>query len=107
VSVSGVARETREDIAVSDDDKVVDWEVVVDPGIDVVDPEDVVDSGVVDLVDVAIGVGAGDFSVDVIGDAIVVVEETLGASDVDERIDDEVEVVLIGAGEAVDDVVSC
>jgi len=66
----------------------------------------VVDSGVVDLVDVAIGVGAGDFSVDVIGDAIVVVEETLGASDVDERIDDEVEVVLIGAGEAVDDVVS-
>ena len=62
--------------------------------------------GVVDLVDVAIGVGAGDFSVDVIGDAIVVVEETLGASDVDERIDDEVEVVLIGAGEAVDDIVS-
>ena len=64
-----------------------------------------VDSGVVD-VDIAIGVGAGDFSVEGVGDAVVVVEETLGASDVDERIDDEVEVVLIGAGEAVDDIVS-
>jgi len=64
----------------------------------------VVDSGVVD-VDIAIGVGAGDFSVEGVGDAVVVVEEKLGASDVDEKVDDEVEVISIGAGEAVDDVV--
>jgi len=65
----------------------------------------VVDSGVVDLVDIAIGVGAGDFSVEGVGDAVVVVEETPGASDVDEKVDDEVEVISLGAGEAVDDVV--
>jgi len=65
----------------------------------------VVDSGVVVDVDIAIGVGAGDFSVDVVGDAVVVVEETPGASDVDEKADDEVEVISIGAGEAVDDIV--
>jgi len=35
-----------------------------------------------------------------------VVEETPGASGVDEEVDDEVEVVSIGAGEAVDDIVS-
>jgi len=60
----------------------------------------VVDAGVV-VVDIAIGVGAGDFSVDVIGD-VVVVEETPGASDMDETVDDEVEVVSIGADVAVD-----
>jgi len=64
----------------------------------------VVDAGVV-VVDIAIGVGAGDFSVDVIGD-VVVVEETPGASDMDETVDDEVEVVSIGADVAVDDIVS-
>jgi len=108
VSVSGV-RETCEDIAASDDDKVVAWDVVVvDPGVDVVDPEDEVDAEVVvnagaDVVgDIAIGVGAGDFSVDVVGDAVVVVEETPGASGVNETVDDEVEVISIGAGEAVD-----
>jgi len=68
---------------------VVDAEVVVDAGADVV-------------VDIAIGVGAGDFSVDVVGDAVVVVEETPGASGVNETVDDEVEVISIGAGEAVD-----
>jgi len=111
VSVSGV-RETCEDIAASDDDKVVAWDVVVvDPGVDVVDPEDEVDAEVVvnagaDVVgDIAIGVGAGDFSVDEVGD-VVVVEETPGASDVNETVDDEIEVISIGAGEAVDDIVS-
>jgi len=64
----------------------------------------VVDSGVVD-VDIAIGVGAGDFSVEGVGDAVVVVEEKPGASDVDEKVDDEVEVISLGAGEAVDDIV--
>ena len=63
-----------------------------------------VDAGVV-VVDIAIGVGAGDFSVEGVGDAVVVVEETPGASDVDEKVDDEVEVISIGAGEAVDDIV--
>jgi len=66
----------------------------------------VVDAGGVVVVDIAIGVGAGDFSVDVVGDAVAVVEETPGASGVDEEVDDEVEVVSIGAGEAVDDIVS-
>ena len=110
MSVSGV-RETCEDIAASDDDKVVAWDVVVvDPGVDVVDPEDEVDAEVVVNagadVDIAIGVGAGDFSVDVVGDAVVVVVGTPRASGVDEEVDDEVEVVSIGAGEAVDDIVS-
>ena len=63
-----------------------------------------VDAGVV-VVDIAIGVGAGDFSVEGVGDAVVVVEETPGASDVDEKVDDEVEVISLGAGEAVDDIV--
>ena len=70
------------------------------------DAEVVVDAGVVVVVDIAIGVGAEDFSVDVAGDAVVVVEETPGASGVDEKVDDEVEVVSIRADEAVDDIVS-
>ena len=70
------------------------------------DAEVVVDAGVVVVVDIAIGVGAGDVSVDVVDDAVVLVEETPGASGVDEEVDDEVEVVSIGAGEAVDDIVS-
>jgi len=78
---------------------------VVDAGV-VDDAEVVVDAGGVVVVDIAIGVGAGDFSVDVVDDAVVVVEETPGASGVDESITEEVEVVLIGAGEAVDDIVS-
>ena len=49
-----MARETWEDIAVSDDDKVADWEVVVDPGVGVVDPEGVVDAGGVVVVDLSI-----------------------------------------------------
>ena len=64
-----------------------------------------VDAGVVVDVDIAIGVGAEDFSVDVAGDAVVVVEETPGASGVDEEVDDGVEVVSIRADEAVDDIV--
>jgi len=71
----------------------------------VVDAEVVVDARSV-VVDIAIGVGARDFSVDVVDDAVVEVEETPGASDVNEAINDEVEVVSIGAGEAVDDIVS-
>jgi len=35
-----------------------------------------------------------------------VVEETSGASDVDEKVDNKVEVISLGAGEAVDDIVS-
>ena len=70
------------------------------------DAEVVVDAGVVVVVDIAIGVGAGDVSVDVVDDAVVLVAETPGASGVDEEVDDEVEVVSIGAGEAVDDIVS-
>jgi len=71
-----------------------------------VDAGVVVDARGVVVVDIAIGVGARDISVDVVDDAVVEVKETPGASDVDESITDEVEVVSIGAGEAVDDIVS-
>jgi len=71
----------------------------------VVDAGGVVDAGADVVGDIAIGVGAGDFSVDEVGD-VVVVEETPGASDVNETVDDEIEVISIGAGEAVDDIVS-
>jgi len=86
-------------------------DVIVDPVVDVVDPggDDcggvVVDPGA-KVVEVDITIGVGDFSLDVVDDAVVVVEETPGASGVDEEVDDEVEVVSIGAGEAVDDIVS-
>ena len=69
------------------------------------DAEVVVDAGVVVVVDIAIGVGAGDVSVDVVDDAVVLVEETPGASGVDEEVDDG-KVVSIRADEAVDDIVS-
>jgi len=71
-----------------------------------VDAGVVVDARGVVVVDIAIGVGARDISVDVVDDAVVEVKETPGASDVDESITDEVEVVSIGAGEAVDAIVS-
>ena len=71
-----------------------------------VDAGVVVDAWGVVVVDIAIGVGARDISVDVVDDAVVEVKETPGASDVDESITDEVEVVSIGAGEAVDAIVS-
>ena len=86
-------------------------DVIVDPGVDVVDPGGgdcggvVVDPGA-KVVEVDITIGVGDFSLDVVDDAVVVVEETPGASDVEKEVDDEVEVVSIGAGEAVDDIVS-
>ena len=41
-----------------------------------------------------------------VDDAVVLVEETPGASGVDEEVDDGVEVVSIRADEAVDDIVS-
>ena len=86
-------------------------DVIVDPGVDVVDPGGgdcggvVVDPGA-KVVEVDITIGVGDFSLDVVDDAVVVVDETPGASDVEKEVDDDVEVVSIGAGEAVDDIVS-